>query len=67
MDTNEFNEILRENLHWVEIINKFGRKALWGSENKDDIQRAYDTLKSAKISWDNKFGGIIQKNPFANP
>ncbi len=57
----------KDNLYWVEIINKFGRKALWGSENQDDIQRAYNTLTSAKISWDDKFGGNIQKNPFTFP
>lgn len=57
----------KDNLYWVEILNKFGRKAVWGSEKQDDIQKAYDTLISAKSSWDYKFGSDIQKNPFTIP
>ena len=56
-----------DNLHWVEIKNIFGKKALWGSENKHDILRAYNILETAKRNWDDKFRDAIQKNPFAIP
>ena len=51
------------NLHWIKIKSKYGKRVLWGSEEKDFIEEVYQTLKTAQARWVEKYKEIAGQIP----
>jgi hypothetical protein len=50
-------------LHWIKIKSKYGKRVLWGSEEKDFIAEVYQTLKTAHARWMEKYKEIAGQIP----